>query len=275
MIVSGTSYSNSSWIWLPPVFFFVLAGLIYWLDLNTSLFIWTNIAASQLPDAFWSNLTILGDALVVVVLVLPFARRYPQVIWAMIIALIIGAIVVRTGKNWFDVLRPPAVLPAESFHLIGKAYNRNSFPSGHSFTAFAIAAIWVFHCVQHRLIFMSILTIALAVGISRIVVGVHWPVDVFAAAGAGWLTGWISVVISRKVHWGLGVWGRRVILSLLVISAIALAFHHTDYPLADEFQRLIVAIGGFTGFIYLFNSISSPEQVEMQKDGRVAISSSR
>lgn len=273
MMVSGTSYRNGSWVWLPAAVFFTLAGLIYWLDLNTSLFIWANISGSQFSEAFWSYLTILGDTLVAVVLVLPFARRYPQVVWAIMIALILGAIIVRTGKNFFDVPRPPAVLPADSFHVIGKAYNRQSFPSGHSFTAFTIAAIWVFHCVRHRLVFVSILTLALVVALSRIMVGVHWPVDVFASAGAGWLTGWISVIISRKIHWGLSIWGRRIILLLLVVSAVALAFHNTDYPLANQLQKIIIVIGGFTGFIYLFNAFSAPEQVVMRKDGRVNISS--
>lgn len=271
MIVSGTDYRNASWIWMPPAIFFMLAGLIYLLDLNKSLFIWINLAGSFLPDMFWSWFTILGDTLVAVVLILPFARRYPQVVWTVMIALILGAIVIRTGKNLFHIPRPPAVLPPESFHLIGKAYYRHSFPSGHSFTAFTFAAILVFHCVKHRIVFMGIMLVALIVGISRIIVGVHWPADVFAGAGAGWLTGWVSVLISRKLHWGLTLWGRRITLTLLTLSAVALAFHNTDYPLASELQKMIIAVGGFTGFIYLFNAFTRPDQVTMQKDGRVIV----
>ncbi len=74
----------------------------------------------------------------------------------------------------------PAVLDPETFNLLGRAYKARSFPSGHSLTAFLLASVCF--CYTKNVFFKVVLiTLAVLVGLSRVLIGVHWPMD-----GIGW-----------------------------------------------------------------------------------------
>jgi undecaprenyl-diphosphatase len=94
-------------------------------------------------------------------------------------------------KNTLKRLRPADFKP--NFHSLITASDKFSFPSGHTSAAFCIATISV-------LIFgglsMVMFAWALMVGISRVIVGVHFPGDLLAGAlmGSGIAMGTASVL---------------------------------------------------------------------------------
>ncbi|HTN61558.1 MAG TPA: phosphatase PAP2 family protein [Devosia sp.] len=88
-------------------------------------------------------------------------------------------------------------LGAFSFHPIVNDWTFQSFPSGHSTTAIAIAFTVGF--VAPRL-FPWLLAIGLLVCFSRIPVGMHYPSDVFA----GFCLGLIGAYVVRNVFAGRG-----------------------------------------------------------------------
>ena len=98
--------------------------------------------------------------------------------WA--IAMLIERATYYILKNTLKRLRPADFKP--NFHSLITASDKFSFPSGHTSAAFCIATITV-------LIFgglsMVMCAWALMVGISRVVVGVHFPGDVLAGALMG------------------------------------------------------------------------------------------
>ena len=98
--------------------------------------------------------------------------------WA--IAMLIERATYYILKNTLKRLRPADFKP--NFHSLITASDKFSFPSGHTSAAFCIATITV-------LIFgglsMGMFAWALMVGISRVVVGVHFPGDVLAGALMG------------------------------------------------------------------------------------------
>jgi undecaprenyl-diphosphatase len=69
-----------------------------------------------------------------------------------------------------------------------------SFPSGHTITAFAMAvSIGVFYPLLDPLLFF----IAVSIGISRIVLGMHFLSDVVAGAAIGSLLGYLASTLVR------------------------------------------------------------------------------
>ncbi|MCX6730150.1 MAG: phosphatase PAP2 family protein [Candidatus Portnoybacteria bacterium] len=81
--------------------------------------------------------------------------------------------------------------------LISESGDHLSFPSGHATIVFAIAtAIYFFNKKWGIVAFV----VAILVGISRIYVGVHWPLDIVAGALIGILSGIIvnKFVIKRR-----------------------------------------------------------------------------
>ena len=71
--------------------------------------------------------------------------------------------------------------------LIGDTVTQKSFPSDHTTVAFALAGIIYFWSPKAGIIF---LILALLIGVSRIVVGIHYPSDVFVGMILGIFFAW-------------------------------------------------------------------------------------
>ncbi len=69
-----------------------------------------------------------------------------------------------------------------------------SFPSGHTALVFAIATAVYFY---NKKLGVSLYIISLAVALSRVVAGMHWPTDVFAGAVVGVFT---AVIVGEIFH---------------------------------------------------------------------------
>lgn len=204
-------------------------------------FRWLNAAASAYPDWVWQWLTALGDERVPLAASLFFARHRPRIFWTLVLAALLAIAYSRGLKPLFDTLRPTAVLAADSFHLSGPAPRRISFPSGHSTTAGVFFGVLVYYARwwETRSLLLSI---ALLVGLSRVAVGVHWPIDVaaglagglLAAGGGAWLAArWSAPATDPRVHLALVGAAAGFAVSLLVSDA--------GYALARPLFR---AIGG-------------------------------
>jgi undecaprenyl-diphosphatase len=109
-------------------------------------------------------------------------RRLPVAFGAALVATGTAALITDVLKRGFGRERPPVADP-QLGSLTGIPDNP-SFPSGHSATAFAAATAVAILCPRLRI---PALAIAAAVGLSRIYLRVHFPLDVVAGAllGAG------------------------------------------------------------------------------------------
>jgi membrane-associated phospholipid phosphatase len=159
-------------------------------------FLGLNALAAAAPAWLWERLTVLGDERVAFALTLLFARRHPRVFWTLIWAALVATAYSRGLKPLVDAARPPAVLAADAFNLIGPGHRHEGFPSGHSVTASVFFGVLVYHARRRR---WRVLFVALAVlaGLSRVAVGVHWPVDVAAGLAGGALAAWIGPWLAR------------------------------------------------------------------------------
>jgi len=126
-------------------------------------------------------------------------RRHAAVVF------VLGAL----GAEVFDhalkfTFRRPRPVPFFDIHPVGY-----SFPSGHSVLAccfYGLAAAILARRLEHRLaaaaVWAAAAAIALAVGLSRIYLGVHYPTDVLAGYAA-------AVIWVAALRIGLELWNRR------------------------------------------------------------------
>lgn len=207
--------------------------------------------ASAQPDWVWQWLTTLGDERVAFALSLFIARHRPRVFWALILGALVATAYSRGLKPLFDMPRPLAVLGQEGVHLAGPALRRASFPSGHSVTAGLLFGILVYY--GRRSALRSIwVSAALLAGLSRVALGVHWPVDVaFGLLGgvlAAWAGGrlaarWPGIAVDRSVH--------LAFVTLACFFTLTLTYSDGGYVLA---RPLLAGLGwtalAYTGIVY-------------------------
>lgn len=198
-----------------------------------------NAAATAWPDWIWEWLTSLSGQLTPLVLGLLLAHRYPRVFWALILAGIAGFALSQGLKLIFDAARPPVVLPPGSFHLIGPAKQHWSFPSGHSMTAGVFGGVLVHYTRWSVGRGLWVLT-ALLIGLSRVAVGVHWPVDVACGLGGGVLAAWLGIRLAAR--WNRVATDPAVHLALVTLCAccaLTLILGESDYPQAQAMRQVL------------------------------------
>lgn len=98
-------------------------------------------------------------------------------------------------KDIFTRARPLAVFGDGNISVFYEIVHRNSFPSGHSEAAFALAVSMLMLVPKYWYVF---LLFALWTPFERIYAGCHFPSDVFAGALVGALSAYIMINIFRK-----------------------------------------------------------------------------
>ena len=224
------------WLIIPLIIFLLFFGIIFLCHLNQSLFYSLNRYTRVIPW-FWEHATLLGDALVLPCLFVVLIRKRPDLVWALLWSAIVATLLVHSLKPILQIPRPAGVLDRDSFTIIGKALKRRSFPSGHTATVFTAASILIL-TFKNSGIRASLLLIASLVGLSRIMVGAHWPLDVFAGAAAGLIGGLLGTGLSHRINGG-NTRTFQILFGclLLMASAFLTAFYHSGYPGAIWFQR--------------------------------------
>ena len=236
---------RSPWAWLPPAVALALVAGILATDTNRALFLWLNHGGRGVGDPVWFHLTMLGDGAVALALVLPWIRRAPRLFWAALLAAVVAGLWTQVTKEFVDVPRPLSVLASDAFHQAGPAYRRVSFPSGHAATAFALAGIWVMGAQGRRPWRGLLLVLACLVGLSRIMVGVHWPLDILWGMLGGWLGAWSGLALQARWHgpWPTaGAAGRLAGAVLMAVAASLVVSRHIGIPAVLPAQRLLAVV---------------------------------
>jgi len=234
---------RSPWTWLPPAAALVLAAAVLATGSNRPFFLWLNHGGHGAGDLIWFHLTMLGDGAVALALVLPCIRRAPRLFWAALLAAAVAGLWTQGTKQVIDVPRPLSVFAPGEFHLAGPAYRHVSFPSGHAAAAFALAGIWIMGVEGRRLWRGLLFALAGLVGLSRIMIGVHWPLDVIWGMLGGWLGAWSGLALQTRWCWRTaGRGGKLAGAVLLAVTASLLVSRHIGIPAVMPAQRLVAAV---------------------------------
>ena len=128
--------------------------------------------------------------------------------------------------------------PEGAYALIGPAHRRSSFPSGHTLTAFLVAGLLAGYRPRWAFPALALATLA---GLSRVAVGVHWPLDVLGGAAGGLLAAWVGMHVARRRPWGTRPAPHLVLVAVATIGPLVLLFDDGGYPDGD-WLRLPLAI---------------------------------
>lgn len=243
---------STGWFVFPAAVCALCAAVLAALGLNETWFIAWNTAASGIAPGFvWAGITNLASTLGAFALITPALAWRPRWLAATLLAAPVATLYTHGLKQFFSEPRPAAVLAQDQFNVVGLPLRTDSFPSGHSLTAFVIAGVIVL-CASpavRRQWAWVVLAAAVLMCFSRVAVGAHWPLDLFAGAAGGWLSAVIGVRWSA--HWRF--WERRrgvqTMGALMILVAVLLAFEDLGYPEGLWMQYLLV-VWGMAGAVF-------------------------
>ena len=117
-----------------------------------------------------------------------------------------------------------------------------SFPSGHTATIACALTLVMLHCRKRKWAW-GVALAALAIGSSRIVVGVHWPLDVAVGGLIGWAVAIAGTWISYRTPIVSTPMGHRMISLLPALAALVLLVRKPVYPDIALFE-IIIGVAG-------------------------------
>ncbi|MCP4606715.1 MAG: phosphatase PAP2 family protein [Proteobacteria bacterium] len=170
---------------------------------DEDLFSTLNHALSgPLTTHFFSLITYAGDGLLLALIILPllyfFDRtRFRQQTLAMVLSVAMSGLTVNLMKIAVGRPRPPEHFASSDVEVhtpLGTPSDR-SFPSGHTQTAFGAATY--LSCL-YPIWAPAFVVFAALVGLSRIAVGVHFPLDVLIGAAIGALFSLVGFWVNKK-----------------------------------------------------------------------------
>lgn len=164
---------------------------------DKSFLLWLHQFANPTLDNLMLFITNLGNPNTVLIIFgvtlgILWYRRYRQEAKIFIIACL-GAFILNTGlKLFFTKTRPQlwTLLISETSY---------SFPSGHALGSLVLYGFIAYILATHyskyaKLIYSLTVILIAAIGISRLYLGVHWPTDIIAGYGTGFL--WLMICIA-------------------------------------------------------------------------------
>ncbi len=168
---------------------------------KNEFFLMLNADLGWVADRFFEYFTHLGDAFFWIAwLIWILIKKQKPILPLLFSSFLIDTLITQAAKHliFADVLRPSQAIKDGSFvHYVDGVivHSINSFPSGHTATAFTFMLLISLTMKSSGWMYCSII-IALLVGYSRIYLGQHFPFDI----GGGILVAVTSVYIGIHVQ---------------------------------------------------------------------------
>ena len=165
-----------------------------------SLHLIMNKYNSDFFDVFFKYATFLGDGFMFGVLALVFLliKKTRKLGLTFIVSGVLTLFVTHLFKKilFKGFSRPVKLIGKENLHLIDgvEIAFRNSFPSGHTITAFAIFTILCLCLSKCKTQYIWV-SFAIIAGLSRVYLSQHFLVDVFVGSFLGIIVGFASMLI--------------------------------------------------------------------------------
>lgn len=188
----------------------VFGAVLQLLFTPTEIMFWINQHHNSLLDSFFYYVTLLGEDTIWFSFLCALAydnyvreNNRSYAIKVLLISWLSKVLVSVSLKNIFNYPRPIEVYQhsSQAIHLVDGVtmHHWQSFPSGHTMTAFAFACVCLFLSKKTYLAITPLL-VAMLVGYSRMYLFQHFPRDVFAGSvlGVG-VTVIIFILLNKKI----------------------------------------------------------------------------
>lgn len=163
--------------------------------------IWLNGIHNYFFDRFFYLITTLGNGLLIIpFVIIGLIYRFRLAIVTGVSFSILGGIC-SVLKQVIAHPRPTAFLNEPNLHYVQGVvvHAHNSFPSGHTATAFCFSVLTAL-CLRSKAVTIILLIIAFLVGLSRIYLLQHFLMDVAAGAFLGSVIGLITWHLIQKME---------------------------------------------------------------------------
>ena len=180
-------------------------------DINLDLFYFFNTSIKNpIFDFIMPRITDFGgfEALIIIILAIffySFIRKHntlKKISFLALISLLFSDLIVYVLKLFINEPRPFITL--DNVNLLIDIEGSYSFPSGHSSSTFAVVLIFLFNIKDltkkyYKIASVFLIIFALIIPISRMYVGVHYPIDVFSGAIIGCIGAYIINRCKNKI----------------------------------------------------------------------------
>ena len=220
------------------------------------MFLTINHWGVPVPAEVWTGLSLMGNGWGIFGVTAPLLVFAPRLMWAWLCAAPFAALFARTGKFFIESPRPAAVVDNSQMRVVGDLLHNVSMPSGHTLTAFAVAAAIFFALTplqrrRHWWLWLA----ASGTGLSRIMVGAHWPGDVAVGVSFGLLSGLLGHQLWQRIgvrHYEPTAWSLRAVACLHVLAMYSLLTEIMDFDenLPAQYGLAILTLSCLVLFAY-------------------------
>lgn len=151
-------------------------------------------------EIFFSYFTELGNGLICLAILIPLLSfishktnlNNVKVQTLVMVGIGVG-LIVKTLKELASFSVRPGYYKFEDINYLEPIFSYNSFPSGHAATILSISLAWISLATKkintkYSLVMVSIiLTLALSVSLSRVIIGAHWLSDILGSIAIAFL----------------------------------------------------------------------------------------
>ena len=164
--------------------------------------IWLLKALNSLmfSEVFFSYFTELGNGLICLAIVIPALSflsfktelNNVKVQTLVMVGLLVG-LVVKVLKELASFSLRPGFYKYEDVNYLEPIFSYSSFPSGHAATILGISLVWISQATKnkstkHSVAIVSVLlSLAIFVSLSRVIIGAHWLSDILGSIAVAFL----------------------------------------------------------------------------------------
>lgn len=193
---------NASFL-LPYLIFLIGVGVLLSMFPKSEIHLFINAHTHGKADAFFRTVTYLGDGIAVVFFTLAFLLYKVRASLLVGISGLLAGLTVQVLKHTLFSTMARPVKFFEGLHELYlipgvESYGGNTFPSGHSASAFALCFCLCL-LIENNLMKFLLFLIACTIGFSRVYLSQHFLNDVYAGSLLGLASVFLTLYLLNRV----------------------------------------------------------------------------